>query len=436
MLEVAALVLAVLFRSAWPQPYGQRKLYWQLIGQVIGGLWLGLAGWVAGAVLQAWVPIWQMLVVGIALSVVSAGVTKVESLPSGFRAFARPAADFLTLALLGVLSAIPVRPVIVIAGALALATAGLLIDRIIGLLLSPRLSPVLLAMPAALVLFLALQVRQPGNFGSRLLAEDPLFPLRVALVIPSAGERLPMSEHTAAWFRKTAAAEPRGIAVVLHGNHRLGSRQPSGMVLQGALLRAGYDVLSVDHPGFGASAAPPTSADWRAWDPTRGVLEALRNLQSVRERETIVVGHSMGVDVALKLAADGATLRAMYLWGGSLDRPYGPNWVSGFHRERNIPCCLPPKSLDRIREEFYGGGDRFAATLPDNHAPVHFVRFGIEHADVTRDREPLYAAITEPKAQCDFHSVSHYFNTLALRGFVLADTLTVRRASEIFTSGC
>src|SRR6185312_10205865 len=149
-----------------------------------------------------------------------------------------------------------------------------------------------------------------------------------------------------------------------------------------------------------------------AWDPTHGVVEALRYLDDRKvpdPLETIVVGHSMGVDVALKLAADGASVGAVYLWGGALDRPYGPNWVSGFHRERNIPCCLPPASLNRIRDEFYGGGDRFAAALPEPHAPVHFVRFGIEHADVTRDREPLYAAISEPKRLCDFNSVSHYF---------------------------
>ena len=37
-----------------------------------------------------------------------------------------------------------------------------------------------------------------------------------------------------------------------------------------------------------------------------------------------------------------------------------------------------------------------------------------------------------PVALCDFASVSHYFNTLALRGFVLIDTLTVRRTADLF----
>jgi serine aminopeptidase S33 family len=430
MLTVAAVVLSALFRSACLglNGRGASRLYRQLIS----GLWLGLADWFAGTVLQAWAPMWQMLAAGVALSLL------ISLAPPRFELFARAAADFLIIALLAVLSVVPVQSLPVLAAAIAFAAGGFALDRIRSLVLSPRLSPLLLAIPVVLLLFLGLQVRQPGNFGSRLLKEDPLFPLRTALVIPSAGERLPLRQGTGAWLLESSANEPRGTAIVLHGNHRLGSRQPSGLVLQGALVRAGYDVLAVDHPGFGASAPPPPGAEWDAWDPTLGVVEALRYLDDqngAAALRTIVVGHSMGVDVALKLAADGVSSGAIYLWGGSLDRPQGPNWVSGFHRERSLPCCLSPSSMSRIRDEFYGGGDRFAAALPENHAPVSFVRFGIEHADVTRDRELLYAAITEPKRLCDFGSVSHYFNTLAVRGFVLIDTLTVRRTAEIFSSG-
>jgi dienelactone hydrolase len=424
VLFTATLVLAALFRCACVESRDPRKLYRYLIS----GLWLGLAGWALGAVLQAWVPVWQMLVLGVVLAVATAFV------PPGIRVFARPAADFLVVALSGVLSVIPARPVLVIGAALAFTLAGFLIDRISTFLIGRRLRPLLLAMPVVLVVALCLQVRQPGNFGSRLLDEDPLFPLRAALVVPSLGTRVALEDGKVAWLLETANGEARGTAVVLHGNHRYGSLQPSGLVLQGALMRAGYDVLAVDHPGFGASLVPAADATWHAWDPTRGAVEALRYLQGrkrVDPKQTIVVGHSMGVDVALKLVADGALAKAVYLWGGSLDRPHGPNWLSGFHRERNIPCCLPAAVTDRIRDEFYGGGDRFAAALPANHVPVHFVRFGIEHADVTRDREPLYAAIPQPKQLCDFDNVSHYFNTLALRGFVLIDTLTLRRTAEI-----
>jgi hypothetical protein len=143
----------------------------------------------------------------------------------------------------------------------------------------------------------------------------------------------------------------------------------------------------------------------------------------------------MGVDVALKFVADSAVVQHAYLFGGSLDRPDGPNWLRGFHRERNIPCCVPAPTMRMIRDEFYGGGDRFAAALPPDHAVVDYIRFGLEHADVTRDRELLYAAITPPKRVCDFVNVSHYFNTLTLRGFVLLDARTIRRTADLFASG-
>jgi alpha-beta hydrolase superfamily lysophospholipase len=329
-----------------------------------------------------------------------------------------------------------VRPEVIIGAALAFACAGLVLDQITNRFFS-KLRPLLLTMPAVLLVLLGVQVRQPGNFGSRLLAEEPLFPLRLVLAIPSPGIRLPLEHGTAAWLRETPSDEPQGKAIVLHGNNRRGSKQPSAMVLQGALLRAGYDVVSVDHPGFGASALPAID-DWPAWDPALGPAQALRYLQlngQARPSQTIVVGHSMGVDVALKFLADGAPVQAVWLWGGSLDRPYGPNWLGGFHSVRNIPCCVPDETMSQIRAEFYGGGDRFAAALSRDHVPLHYVRFGLEHADVTRDREPLYAAIPEPKQACDFANVSHYFNTLAVRGFSLLDTRTIQLTAAIFEGG-
>jgi len=399
--------------------------------QLLSGLWLGLAAWVAGSLLQAWVPIWQMLLIGIAL------VAGTAVLRARFAVELHAVADFSVVAAMWPLSVIPVDAPQVIAAAIAFAATGFVIDRLTGRL-RPRLRPILLALPAALALVVGWQVRQPGNFGSRLLALDPLFPLRLVLTAPSAGAYIPLGQNTAAWLLRNPGSHPRGMAIVLHGNHRLGSRQPSSIALHGALMRAGYDVLAVDHPGFGASLAPYATAEWPAWDPTIGPRRALSYISGThlsRAPETIVVGHSMGVDVALKWVADGALVQQAYLFGGSLDRPNGPNWLRGFHRERQIPCCVPEPTMQMIRNEYYGGGDRFATALPTNHAPVHYVRFGIEHADVTRDSEPLYAAITSPKRPCDLANVSHYFNTLAVRGFALLDANTIALVADVFGSG-
>ena len=432
MLILAAIVLVALFRVAC---FGASVAPLKFHRITIAGVSLGLASWVAGALLQAWVPLWEMLAVGLTLTALAAVLRPTLSI------YSQPMADFLAIAMLGPLSVISVRPEFVIVAALVFAFGGFVIDQVMARVsarLHPKLlailQPMLLAMPIVLVLLLGLQVTQPGNFGSRLLKEDALFPLRMALAVPAPGGRLPLEHPTAAWLREVAVGEARGTAILLHGNHWRGSRQPTAMALQGALLRAGYSVLSVDHPGSGESPVPSPEMDWRAWDPTLGALEALTYLTRTKHTDpsrTIVVGHSMGADVALKFVAS-APVHAVFLWGASLDRPYGPNWQKNFYKERNIPCCLPPATMNKIREEFYGGADRFAAVLPADHASVHYVRFGIEHADVTRDREPLYAAITEPKKLCDFASVSHYFNTLALRGFALIETRTIQRAAEIF----
>src|SRR4051794_25096335 len=111
MLVVATLVLAVLFRAASLAPATSRKLYRYLIS----GVWLGLAGWALGAVLQAWVPIWQMLVVGMALSLLAAFS------PTKFQSYGRPLADFFTIVSLGALSVIPMQLALVVSAAIAFA---------------------------------------------------------------------------------------------------------------------------------------------------------------------------------------------------------------------------------------------------------------------------------------------------------------------------
>lgn len=400
--------------------------------QMVSGVWWGVALWTVGALAQAWVPLWQTLLMGLALSAI------IAALPADLAVRGQVVADFVAVAALGPLSVIPVRFASVIGAAVVFAAIGFALDS-----LSRRMPPAtrwrLFALPGILLGLLAVNVRYMSDFGLRLFAQEPLFPLRSALALPDPGERTYFESGTGAWILRTPSDNPRGTAILLHGNNPLASWQPAAVALQGALMRAGYDVLSIDHPGYGATSIPNADADWRAWDPSIGPKQALRYLRSAnnaRGPETIVVAHSMGVDVALELLRDGVDVQAAYLFGGSLDRPLGPedNWISVFHRQRSIPCCLPLEKMRMIRDQFYGGGDRYAVALPQNHAVVHFVRFGIEYPDVARDREPLYAAITSPKRVCDFQGVTHYFNAASLRRFALIDTLAIKRTAEIVST--
>jgi hypothetical protein len=422
-----ALVLVLVFRVAC---VADTRLPSRASWRLISGLSLGIAAWTVGAVLQAWVPLWQMLLVGLVASLT------LEAPPPSIRAASRAVADFVAVAALCPLSVIPVSTAATLSAAAAFAAVAFALDSLTARWRS-RLQWELFALPAMVLVVIGLNVRQVGDFGSRLLAQDPFFVLRLALVVPNPGATVPLQHGTGAWILRTPRETSYGTAILLHGNDSLASWQPAALALQGSLMRAGYDVLSVDHAGYGVTPVPDFNADWRAWDPTIGPKRALSYLRDghARAPATIVVAHSMGVDVALQWLSEGADIQAEYLFGGSIDRPTPPeqSWVSVFHRQRHIPCCMPLDTMRMVRDQFYGGSDRYALALPPDHANVHFVRFGIEYADVTRDREPLYADISAPKTAYDFSGVTHYFNTLSLRGgLVLIDTLAVRRTAAIF----
>jgi len=409
--------------------------------QLLSGLWLGLAVWCVGALLQAWVPLWQVLLLGLASRAL------VGALPARLIAKASAAADFVAVAALWLMSVIPVGAAKVLAAAAVFTAAGLALDR-----LTWRMSPPgrrgLLALPVIVLVLLGITVTQVKDFGWRLFARQPQFLLRLALIAPDPGARSDLVPACGTWILRTRTPTPLGTAILLHGNDPLASRQPAALALQGALMRAGYDVISLDHPGYGATPLPGADADWKAWDPTicpGRALDHLRSAGNARKPAKIVVAHSMGVDVALALGVSrGADIQAEYLFGGSIDRPRDPDngWIKEFFQQRGTPCCMSLATIRRVRDEFYSGADRFALALPPGHPAVNFVRFGIEYDDVARVRQLLYSDIPPPKALCDLSGVTHYFNTLSLRlnplllpGFVLVDTLAVKRTARVFSRG-
>jgi len=423
--DCIAVGLVVAFRGAFLR---EEKAQLEVWVRLLSSLWLGLAVWCVGALLQAWVPLWQALLLGLASSAI------IGALPATMSTQARVAADFLVVAALGPMSVIPVSIVSLFAAAAFFTVAGIALDRLTWRL-SRAMRRGLLAVPLMILLLLGITVTQVKDFGWRLLAEQPQFLLRLALAAPNPGVRLHLKLDCGAWILRTRT--PRGTAILLHGNDFLASNQPAALALQGALMRAGYDVISVDHPGYGATLLPDANADWKAWDPT------ICPAQVLRPPTTIVVAHSMGVDVALSLGMSrGADIQAEYLFGGSIDRPKDPDngWIKEFFQQRRTRCCMSLQTIRRVRDEFYSGADRFALALPPDHPIVHFVRFGLEYEDVTRVRDVLYADIPPPKTVCDLPEVTHYFNTLSLRfsplllpGLVLVDTLAVERTARLFS---
>lgn len=436
--DCIGIVLIVVFRAGC---FGFTRRPVEMRVRLIWGLWLGLAVWCVGALLQAWVPLWQVLLLGLAVSAL------VGMLPPKRALGGTAVADLVAVSALGPLSVIPVGTSSLFYAAALFTATGVALDKLTGRM-SPPLRRGLLALPAVAVVLVGITVTQVKDFGWRLLAQQPQFLLRLALVAPSPGARADLASDCGAWILRTPIQTPRGTAILLHGNDPLASRQPAALALQGALLRAGYNVISIDHPGYGATPLPNANAGWEAWDPTICPAQALNYLhfqKSTLAPAAIVVGHSMGVDVALSLGVSrGAGIRAEYLFGGSIDRPQDPDngWIKEFFQQRRTPCCMSLQTIRRVRDEFYSGADRFALALPPGHPAVHFVRFGIEYEDVARVRDLLYTDIPPPKSLCDLPGVTHYFNTLSLRfnplllpGFVLIDTGAVQRTAELFSAG-
>jgi pimeloyl-ACP methyl ester carboxylesterase len=428
VISEAALVI-LLFRIACASNFQPQS---GLHRHMLAGLWLGMAAWIAGALLYAWVPLWQMLSIGLA-----AGVG-VFLLRPRLKLATRPAADLFVIAALGTLSVVPTAWVRSAAVAAAFMAAGYALDRLTRRL-TLRAQRILWIMPVALTVILGLWVNQADDFGSRLFARDPLFPMRLALAAPLPGERVALPSGAAAWLLTVPGGKSIGTAIFLHGNNPGGARQPAAIALQGALLRAGFDVMTVEMPGYGASPPPGADAALNAWDPTVGPREALAYIRATRgpnSASTIIVGHSAGVDVALQWLRSGVTAQEAFLFSGTIaGAPLSiEDAAKLFHRERQIPCCIPDQTVKQINDQFYASADRYAAELARTHALIQFVKMGIEYPDVAADRHLLYEAISPPKADCIFAGVTHYMNTLALRRFTLVDAATVKRLARLFSA--
>jgi len=430
MLVISEAALAIVsFRIAYA---GAVQPQSGLGRHIVAGIWLGIAAWITGALLHAWVPLWQILLIGLAAG---AGVFILQP---RLKLVARPAADLFVFAALGTLSVVPIAWVRVAVAAAVFMAVGFALDRLTRRLMTLRVQRILRVMPVALTALLGLCVTQADDFGSRLLARDPLFPMRLALAAPLPGEPVSLPSGDAAWLLTVPGDKSVGTAILLHGNNPGAARQPAAVALQGALLRAGFDAMTVEMPGYGASHRSPESA-LDSWDPTVGPREALAFIDATHRTasaSTIIVGHSAGVDVALQWLKSGVTAQEAYLFSGTIGGPplSAEDAAKLFNRERRIPCCVPDQTVKQINDRFYAGGDRYAAELPPTHALIQFVNMEIEYPDVAADRHLLYAAISAPKAACTFAGVTHYMNTLEMRRFTLVDTRTVKRLARLFSA--
>jgi hypothetical protein len=95
-------------------------------------------------------------------------------------------------------------------------------------------------------------------------------------------------------------------------------------------------------------------------------------------------------------------------------------WYRRFHSDRGLQDHIPPAAYLDIRKRFY---DReVVRALPPDHAPILFVRFEIEHANIVETRDALYAMIPGRKTAWNLANSNHYFSSKRAMGIVIGDT--------------
>lgn len=102
------------------------------------------------------------------------------------------------------------------------------------------------------------------------------------------------------------AADPRGVVVALHGGATTSAYFDCPGHPELSLLRAGvergYTVVALDRPGYGASAAYP-DAMFRPEQRVALTFGAVERIAGTRE--VFVLGHSMGCELAVRMAVTG-----------------------------------------------------------------------------------------------------------------------------------
>jgi len=138
--------------------------------------------------------------------------------------------------------------------------------------------------------------------------------------------------------------------------HGTGASAHSWAGMMPALAQA-YDVLAIDLPGHGRSGPCPTPS----LPATAAAFGALLDKLGVQPR--VVVGHSAGAAIALRLAADGAVAPDLVVAFNGAFLPFGGRWgpglwsrVARFLVWAGIPtffarCWVSEKGVHRLVEQ-------------------------------------------------------------------------------------
>ena len=263
---------------------------------------------------------------------------------------------------------------------------------------------------------------------------DPLVsPLAVAhqlTIVPRCeGERITLPGGTVAWYHAPNGPGPHPGALLLHGAHALGSRQPAQCSLIRSFLHIGHAVLSVDHPGYGESPSPGPDAAIEEWDALPGYSAAYEWLASKEGVSGVeaVAGHSMGSVGAIRLLSERPGIARTFIFGAALDDPptRDPYWHERFHTDRGLSFEVPFERWQEIRDRYYSFAHA-ARAMPSDHGHVVFVEYGWEWDNLEEVRDRQYERIPGSKVRWRIERSTHYFTVGTWYGLLVPDAGVLR----------
>jgi pimeloyl-ACP methyl ester carboxylesterase len=244
------------------------------------------------------------------------------------------------------------------------------------------------------------------------------------------GEPMELPGGAVGWLTLPPGPPPYRPALVFHGADEEGAYQRGALFLRRALVGLGYAVLAVDAPGYGASAAPRALHDLEAWDPEPLSVAAARYLVARPDVEgsVLAVGHSMGATRALRfldawVVASGAVILGATVMPSAAD---DERLYNRFLDDLDLEASsLTPDLVLSVRNRYFNN-DAAAGALREGHAPVLFVRFAFEYANIIEGRSELYAMIPGRKVQWEL-ATDHQFHSSRVQGVLFGDWQTMRR---------
>jgi pimeloyl-ACP methyl ester carboxylesterase len=251
-----------------------------------------------------------------------------------------------------------------------------------------------------------------------------------AVARANVGEPVELPGGAVGWLTLPPGPPPYRPALLFHGADDEGAYQRGALFLRRALLGLGHAVLAVDAPGYGASAAPRALRDLEAWDPEPLSVAAAHYLVARPDVQgsVLAVGHSMGATRALRfldvwVVASGAVILGATVMPPAADdeRLYN-RLLADLDLEES---SLTPDLVLSVRNRYFNN-DAAAGALREGHAPVLFVRFAFEYANIIEGRSELYAMIPGRKVQWEL-ATDHQFHSSRVAGVLLGDWQTMRR---------